>query len=79
MESECHSSAQRCANFRPDGQTATVEVRQTLGGRYKLLGELGRGGMAVVWRARDEVLGRSVAVKLLAGKHAGEPDARWTH
>jgi serine/threonine-protein kinase len=53
-----------------------VEVRQTLGGRYKLLDELGRGGMAVVWRARDEVLGRPVAVKLLAGRYAGDPQSR---
>ncbi|MQA99559.1 MAG: protein kinase [Actinobacteria bacterium] len=33
--------------------------------RYALEEEIARGGMAVVWRARDEVLARTVAVKLL--------------
>jgi hypothetical protein len=58
------------------GRLPRVEVQQTLGGRYKLLNELGHGGMAVVWRARDEVLGRSVAVKLLAGRYANDPSSR---
>jgi serine/threonine-protein kinase len=58
------------------GTLPRVEVQQMLGGRYKLLDELGSGGMAVVWRARDEVLGRPVAVKLLAGRYANDPQSR---
>jgi serine/threonine-protein kinase len=53
-----------------------VKVQEKVGGRYQLLDELGSGGMAVVWRAADEVLSRSVAVKLLAGRYADDPQWR---
>ncbi|WP_374206917.1 protein kinase domain-containing protein [Streptomyces noursei] len=38
---------------------------QVLGGRYRVTGRIGRGGMGVVCRAEDQVLGREVALKVL--------------
>jgi eukaryotic-like serine/threonine-protein kinase len=37
----------------------------TLAGRYKLGSPIARGGMGTVWKARDEVLARTVAIKVL--------------
>lgn len=43
-----------------------------LGGRYRVEGELGRGGMAKVFRGTDTVLGRPVAIKVLAPRFSDD-------
>jgi eukaryotic-like serine/threonine-protein kinase len=53
------------------GPAATLTTR--FGGRYVLLDELGRGGMATVHRAYDEVLERAVAIKILHPQLATDP------
>ena len=45
----------------------------TLGGRFQLTTRIAIGGMGEVWKARDLVLGRIVAIKVLKEEYTGDP------
>jgi serine/threonine-protein kinase len=53
-----------------------VALQQAVLGRYSLHGELGRGGMGIVFLARDVALDRPVAIKLLPPAFAASPVPR---
>ncbi|MBI2835826.1 MAG: protein kinase, partial [Acidobacteria bacterium] len=45
-------------------------------GRYRILGRLGKGAMGVVYSARDDLMDRKVAVKVMMGDLEADPETR---
>jgi len=54
----------------------SLEPGTLLARRYRLIDRIGVGGMSVIWRARDELLERGVAVKVLADELAADSRCR---
>jgi serine/threonine-protein kinase len=50
-----------------------TQAQRILNNRYELLAKIGDGGMAVVYKARDIMLNRTVAVKILRESYASDP------
>jgi len=48
-------------------------MKQTLNDRYQLVNQLGSGGMAVVYQARDTMLERNIAIKVLKEDFSSSP------
>ena len=60
--------------LRTGAMSSALKSGDVLGDRYRIEGEVGRGGMGEVYRARDARLGREVALKVMPSLSASDPD-----
>ncbi len=54
---------------------SVAQIGDVIGGRYRLTGLLGEGGMGAVFEAKQENLDREVAIKLMHPQFGAQPDA----
>ena len=60
--------------MRAHDRTSMIGSGHLVSGRYRLDKPIGSGGMATVWRARDEVTGQDVALKRMHARVQDDPD-----
>jgi Tol biopolymer transport system component len=79
----CSNCATQLTHAGPlsDSLTKTLETLvhalangTLVAGKYRVIGEIGRGGMGVVYRAHDEALARDVAIKVLPPEFASDSE-----
>src|SRR5215471_12748201 len=68
-----HNSAQGLS-FRAVSVMTTIPTKIAKIGKYDVLGVIGQGGMGMVYKAVDPVIGRLVAIKMVTTGVSDQPD-----